>query len=55
MIKILVFMESDLARIESEINKYMDKYKIEYVWSTNVRIVFVLKEKDKRGRPLKEQ
>jgi hypothetical protein len=55
MFKILVFMESDLARIEPELNQYADEFEIAYVWSTNIRLVFILKEKAKRGRPPKEQ
>lgn len=51
MIKILAFLEADLPRIEAEINPYMTDYQIAYVWNTGARLVFILQEKPKRGRP----
>lgn len=51
MVKILAFLEADLPRIESEINPYMDKYDIVYVFHTAARLVFVLKERRGPGRP----
>jgi hypothetical protein len=48
MIKILAFLEADLPRVEDEVNKYMNKYSIEYIFNTGSRLVFVLKEKSQR-------
>ena len=45
MIKVLAFLESNIPTIEPELNKWLDKYTIQYVWSTNSRLVFILKEK----------
>lgn len=53
MIKILVFMEADISRMEGEINQHMDKYEIAHAWSTGARLVIILKERAKVGRPAK--
>lgn len=52
MIKVMAFLEADLPRIETELNPYMDKYEIIYVFHTASRLVFILRERPKRGRPL---
>jgi hypothetical protein len=51
MIKVLAFLEAELPKVEPELNKYMDKYSIVYVWHTGSRLVFILQEKPQRGRP----
>lgn len=50
MIKVLTFLEADLSRIELTLNPYLGAYDILYVWNTSSRLVFILKEKGKRGR-----
>ena len=55
MIKLLAFLEADLPRVENEVNKYMDKYDLVYVHSTGSRLIFILKEKPKRGRPVEKE
>jgi hypothetical protein len=45
MIKILAFLEAELPRVENEVNQYMDKYDVEYIFNTGSRLIFVLKEK----------
>ncbi len=52
MIKVMTFLESAVASIESELNKHMSKYDIVYVWSTGSRLVVILKERAQRGRPV---
>jgi hypothetical protein len=54
MIKVLAFLEAALPTIEPTLNEYMGKYDIVYVWSTGSRVIFILQEKPKRGRPVKE-
>lgn len=49
MIKILAFLEADLPRVESEINPYMAKYDIKYIYHTGARLIFILKEKPSRS------
>ena len=51
MVKVLAFLEADLPRIAKELNVYMDKFDIAYVWNTGARLIFILKEKPARGRP----
>jgi len=54
MIKVVVFLESDIARIEPELNRILSGFDILHVWNTNNRLVFILKEKAQRGRPVKK-
>ena len=55
MVKVLAFLEASLPTIEPELNKYMDEYNIVYVWSTGARLIFILQEKPKRGRPVTKE
>jgi hypothetical protein len=55
MFKVLVFLESDLPRMEDELNKYKG-WDFAHAWSTsNNRIVVLLKERAKPGRPVTKE
>ncbi len=47
MIKVLVFMESEIHKIEASVNEYAKTHEVHFVWNTGSRLVVILKEKDK--------
>lgn len=49
MVKVLAFLEADLPRVEAELNLYMNKFSIAYIYHTGSRLVFILKEKSRSG------
>jgi len=51
MFKVLVFLESDLPKMEDELNKFK-AWDLVHAWATtNNRMVIILKEKARAGRP----
>jgi hypothetical protein len=50
MYKVLVFMESEIFKMEGELNQYKD-YDFIASWTTNTKLIMILKERPKAGRP----
>jgi hypothetical protein len=53
MYKVLAFLESEIYKIEEELNQYKG-YDFVASWTTNTKLVIILKKKAEAGRPKKE-
>jgi len=50
MYKVLVFMENEIFKMEESLNQYKG-HDFVSSWTTNNKIVIILKERPKAGRP----